>query len=606
MRASGNRWGRVRLVAVIASISLGLPVLNSGTVAVADATTSVDDRSVAVPTAWKVYTGLTPAQVSSTVLTPGYRLTEIHADQPTNPTTYTVRAVNNAGAYAVSGWWWYYGKTTAQINSLLGSNNARLISLDGYNTSAGARYAVVMVSNAGPAAKSWHWWVSTTTSFITSHLNSDVDRIIDLGEFAIGSTRYFTAVTIHNTTPDNKGWYWYTNRTTAQVQSLLSTNHARIVDIEAVGNGNWDVVMQTDGIGFNLWYVGRPSAAALLAIANQTGTRLTAIQRYASGSSTLYAGIFVNNLTTQSATMRDLQWGSLGSFNKWGFYSKQVGGPVLTSLQSSVQFEPASAIKVVSHLYLHMRMQNNSVNMASAINYPYRASDPNNKDICPATGDPLHTTTVENADNKMMTVSDNRMTRAIKDAYGYSNILAVANILGMSRTSFPNTLGCLTYGTYNLTTLADLGRLYESVAAGTSIAGAARTHFYANMLNFNNYSPAKTAFCNVATAEGNDLGKSGGTITAFCNAMEWAAKGGSYTLTLSGVRHIWRSNASRLALPFKSPPTSGPITLQEYVYGDYVHDVIATVAQENSINNGRTLAAAEQFRAQIRAAMATW
>jgi hypothetical protein len=603
----GRRWTRTRVGVVAAVLALGLPVLDQGArLATADATTSVDDRSVAVPTGWKFYSGITIAQVTSTVIAGGYRLTELHADQPTNPTTWTVRAVQNAGAYAVSGWWWYYGQTAAQVNSLLSSNNARLVSVDGYNTSSGGRYAVVMVSNAGGAAKSWHWWVSTSPTSIANHLAADGDRMIDVGEFMVGATRYYTAVTIHNTAPDAKGWYWYFNKTGAQVQSLLSTNSARIVDLEAVGNGNWDVVMQTDPLGFNLWYYGQPSASALLGIANQTGTRLISVQRYASGSSTLFAGIFVNNLTAPSSTMRDLDWAQLGSFNRWGFYSKQVGGPVLTALQSGVAFEPASAIKVVSHLYLHMRMQNGSVNWPSSITYPYRSSDPNNVDICPATGDPLHTTTLENADTQMMEQSDNRMTRAIKDAYGYPNILAVANILGMTKTAFPNTLGCLVYGTYNVTTLADLGRLYESVAAGTSIAGAARTHFYANMLNMNNYPSARTAFCNVATTEGNLLGKSGATITAFCNAMEWAAKGGGYTLTVSGVRRIWRSNASRLALPVRSPSVTGPVTLSEYVYGDYIHDVVATAAKETAIGNARTAAGAEQFRAQIHAALATW
>lgn len=598
MRAHLKRRAGTRLAIVLAALALGLPAVDHGTrPAYADTTSAVDDRSVAVPTGWKVYTGVTPSQITNTVLAGGYRLTEIHADQPVNPTTFTVRAVRNLGPYAPPGWWWYYGQTLAQVSTLLSNNNARLVSLDGYNTSNGARYAVVMVSNTGAYAKSWHWWVSTSVSSISSKLSQYGDRIVDLGEFMVGSTRYYTAVTVKNSGDDAKGWYWYVNRTTAQVSSLLSTNNARLVDIEAAGNGLWDVVMQTDQQGFWVWYVGQTTPAKLVSIANQTGTRLISVQRYVVSGTTYFAGVFLNNLAAPSSTMRDILWPKLGTFNSWGFYSKRVGGSTATALQTGVRFEPASAIKVVHHLYVHMRMQNNSIDLNGTIKYPYRSGDSANGNICPKVDDPLASTSVANADNKMMTISDNRMTRAIRDAYGYSNILAVANIVGMSSTSFPNTLGCLTYGGYNLTTLTDLGRLYESVAAGTSISGTARDHFYANM------GSSKTAFCNVASTEGASLGKSSGTIAAFCDAIRQSSKGGSYTLNLSDGRHIWRSSFGRLSLPVKSGDT---ITPHEYVYGDYLHDVKATSAQESAISTARASALAEQFRAQIRAALQTW
>ena len=604
MRAPFGRRARARFATVATALALAAPLTTHVAVlpAVADATVSVDDRSVAVPTGWRYYSGVTTSYVSGTVLSGGYRLTEVKADQPTNPSTWSVRAVPNSGAYAVSAWWWYVNVTTAQVSSLLSTNHARLISVDGYNTSSGARFAVVMVNNLSPATKSWHWYFSSSPTTIHNNVVANGDRIIDISDFMVGATHYYTAVTVKNTAPDNKGWYWYTNRTTAQVSSLLSTNHARLVDLEATGSGTWDVVMTTDTPGFWVWYVGMGSASRMVQVANQTGTRLISIQRYTSGSSTLFAGVFLNNLAAPSSTMRDLEYAQLG-INTWGFYSRRVGGSTITALQATTPFEPASAIKAMHHLYVHMRLQNASVTTADSIAYPYRASDPTNKDICPSTSDPLKTTNLGNADQQMMQVSDNRMTRAIKDKYGYGNILAVANILGMSQTSFPNTLGCLTYGAYNLTSLNDLGKLYASVAAGNTLNGSTRAHFYSSMLNFTNYSPAKTFFCNVATTEGNSLGKTAQTITDFCNAMEWAAKGGSYTLNLSDGRHIWRSNFGRLALPVKS---GAVISLAEYVYGDFIHDVKADSAKETAINNARSAATAEQFRAQIRAALATW
>ncbi len=63
--------------------------------------------------------------------------------------TFAVTMVANTGDYA-SAWWWYYGQTADQVGALLNQHNARLISIDPYMTSAGLRFAVVMVPNAGP------------------------------------------------------------------------------------------------------------------------------------------------------------------------------------------------------------------------------------------------------------------------------------------------------------------------------------------------------------------------------------------------------------------------------------------------------------------------
>ena len=65
--------------------------------------------------------------------------------------TFAVTMVANSGAYA-SGWWWYYGQTASQVSALLSANKARLISIDPYQTSAGLRFALVMVPNAGAQA----------------------------------------------------------------------------------------------------------------------------------------------------------------------------------------------------------------------------------------------------------------------------------------------------------------------------------------------------------------------------------------------------------------------------------------------------------------------
>ena len=67
-----------------------------------------------------------------------------------SPLRFSATMVKNAGAYA-SGWYWYYGRTMAQVNALLAANNARLITAQRYYDGSWV-YAVVMVPNTGTNA----------------------------------------------------------------------------------------------------------------------------------------------------------------------------------------------------------------------------------------------------------------------------------------------------------------------------------------------------------------------------------------------------------------------------------------------------------------------
>ena len=109
------------------------------------------------------------------------------------------RDAKNSGSYAVPGWWWYYGLTSAQVSSYLNANTARLIDLEPYDIGGGnIRYAAVMVSNTGTAARSWWWYYGKTSSEISSLLSGR--RLIDLDSYNTTSGKRYSAVMIANTT----------------------------------------------------------------------------------------------------------------------------------------------------------------------------------------------------------------------------------------------------------------------------------------------------------------------------------------------------------------------------------------------------------------------
>src|SRR5262249_20264672 len=155
-----------------------------------------------------------------------------------------------------------------------------------------------------------------------------------------------------------------------------------------------------------------------------------------------------------------------------GAYLKRVGGPVLADLQGERQFEPASMIKVLIHLYSMRKVQAGTAHLSDAITYYFDPNDPTNKDVNPASY--AHTpanavvTTREDALRRMMQTADNRTTQAVMDHFGKANINAMAQALGLSKTVLgsPQPIGAGVPGNYF--TLADAARLYEKVADGTA------------------------------------------------------------------------------------------------------------------------------------------
>jgi len=145
-----------------------------------------DDFDNNTPTAWWIYTGQIPAQVTSILSSDKARIIDLQVDS-VSPFLLTVTLVENTGAYAKE-WWWYYGLPQAQVTSYLTANNGRLISLKAYDIGGGqVRYAVVMIHNTGADAKAWWWYYGESTSGITSALSTHNARLIAVDAYAVGS-----------------------------------------------------------------------------------------------------------------------------------------------------------------------------------------------------------------------------------------------------------------------------------------------------------------------------------------------------------------------------------------------------------------------------------
>jgi Beta-lactamase enzyme family len=484
------------------------------------------------------------------------------------------------------------------VNSLLSTNHARPISISAYSTASGVRYAVVMVPNSGANAKA-SWWYHGTATYIAGRLTANHARLITLQPFPGGG---YVAIMVDNTGSNATGWWWYYGISGSAVTSDLTTNHARLIDVGRNSNGTYDVVMYSSRTRA-YWYFGL-SPAAMFDKASQLGERIVSVVTYTVNGSRFQAAAMTENLNAASQKLFNIISPKVDS-GAYGFYLKQVGGSTLVSLQSTKQYEPASALKVLYHAKsIHEEALGNTTD-ATVITYHYHnLADPHDGDICPDDYNTTTTTNLKNADTLMMQNSDNRMTRGILEKYTKTAILNYATSLGLTSTQINHNIGCAT--PHNKTTLVDLGKVYEAFQNGTVTSNSGwRAEFRSRMLNETNYEPNyHNSICSIVTQEATALGKSAATATSFCNALTWIAKGGSYQYGSSFPYGVSWDGLSLTGVPYKS---NGVTTPRYFVFGEFVDGTtINSQSEADAINAARSKLYQEALRPYIHAALATW
>ncbi len=582
------------------------------------------ERNSTAITGWWWYYGQTEAQLNSIATTNGARIVDIEVES-TSPYLFTAAFVKNTGTYART-WYWYYGLTSAGVAQKISSLNARVIDIERYTVGGQRRFAVAMVKNTGAAAKGWWYYYDVTSTTLAQKLNANNARLIDLESYTVnGQTRY-SAVMIRNTGVDAKAWWWYLNVTPSFIASKLSANHARLIDIDRRSNGNYNVVMQNRGNEYWWWYYN-VTATRVGELASQNGARIVDLEKYSTASGTRFAVLMLNNVNAETSRLRQIMANGLGGAS-YGVYVKKVGGSTVAGLQHGTIFEPASMIKVVSHLYTMRRIMNGTGGdtLSTSVDYYVKPGDTSNKDVCP---DPAWEsnaslrvpTTLQDALTRMMMNSDNRTTRTFQVRYGYPTLNAFVTGLGMANTELRQILGCgFQNGLRNDFTLVDAGKLYESVVNGTQLSGTARTNFWSMMVGGGVTS--SSAIGQIVVAEANALGMSASKRNSFLAKMETRSKGGSYDIcgTSCNPYTYIRTVGGRITIPSKS--RAGATILNNYVYGRFADglnipcqvkgasettaQVEARCAKYKNANAALNKVGSEMFRSIIKSALKTW
>jgi hypothetical protein len=213
----------------------------------------------------------------------------------------------------------------------------------------------------------------------------------------------------------------------------------------------------------------------------------------------------------------------------------------------------------------------------------------------------------------MMAYSDNRTTRGILEKFGKPAMLNLASSIGMTKTTINHNIGCPTStptaATRNTTSLTDLDKIYNGFATGAQVTNATwRKQFVFRMVNDDWYTPWRAnVMCPLAQQEAPKVGKSSATATAFCNAMEWYAKGGSYQYGGSIPANVSYSGMDVTRLPVKSTPGGAITGYRDYIYGSYQDGTnVSGQAEIDKISAANIKAEQEALRAYVNSALATW
>jgi beta-lactamase class A len=535
--------------------------------------------------------------------------------------------------------------TMADITSRLNANSARLIEIEPYDIGGGnIRYAVVMVSNTGSAARSWWWLVGTTSSTIDAN-TAQGRRLIDIDSYTLNGSKRYSAIFVANTGADNKAWQYFYNQTTSGVASKLSAFNGRLVKLQRQADGTYLMIQHKNtGSDASAWWYqyGFTSMSAANNYANQVASRPVSINSYLNSSGQRrYDAVFIDNANAATRRMRGVYGATFLDANGnptrgiFEAYLRQVGSSTLVNLNSSRAAETASALKALHLLHSMKQVQLGNTTLGSAFtyyNYPDGSSQSaSNK--CPdpvyeVSGNRMTNYNFETGLDEMMSISDNRTTRGVVLRYGMSAISSTGTAAGLTGTAIKHNIGCayrnVSTGKYdpanlrNNTTAADLAKIYESVWQSTSLSNtnSARAEF---LESANPVTGAYSSLQTIINAEAAALGKSS-VAAAFGAAIRRWSKGGSYGTCLPdsagdcGQRVTIRSAAGLIEIPFKSGGVAAP---RVYSYANLISDVPVTCWEDSNPDfvscpsetnyvNAYNAAQPELFRDIVRAGLQTW
>ncbi len=302
---------------------------------------SANTADLDAPTSWHWLQGVTPDVLAQQADSHGERIVDLKV-QTTSPLTFTAALVKNSGAYA-SAWWWYYGQTPDSLGTILQSGDKRLVKLDPYVVDDQLLFAVLIVPNTGDSAIAWYDYYGESADSVAAHVDENNARLVDLEPYQWDGQTQYADIMVDNTGSDAKAWWWYTGATPDDISSALTSNNARLIDLNNEGDGVYDAIMQGND-GAEWWWYTDASQREINAAVAQDHARIFSVDSNVLDGRRVFSAVLINNADPLETNLGNiLRSGNDSAVS--GIYLKRVGGGTIVDINSQQRFEPASAIK---------------------------------------------------------------------------------------------------------------------------------------------------------------------------------------------------------------------------------------------------------------------
>jgi len=451
------------------------------------------ERDSTVPIGWGWLASASEAQVNSHLGQYVERLVDIDR---LGPDEYQIVQVRNAGeTYGTPAFWWK-DQNEAGVIAKIQSVNGRILDLEPFVVGAETRFTVSIIPNEGKRAKAWWWSYDQTQQSVIDAINLNNMRLIDLEVYQKGGQTLYAYVGISNTGIDQKAWWFWFTRTFAEIVSDINEVGARLIDIEALGGGNFAVIM-IENDGSHWWWGAGYTVEQIGAVVDSKASRLVDLERYMEGGQWRYAFISLDNVNTAEGrrlrsildqSYDDPQFG--GPVIR-GALVKESNGPIIADIAGGLRFQPASTLKLLPYLYAVQEVDRGNASLGgSTVSWIGNPGDPYAS--CLTMGTP-GSATFTHALPTMMWYSHNRTLDAFFGLYPpYHTNPQVETLTSRAQSEWglANTemyFGCpgnTPSWLSNRSTLYEIGRIYEGAESLAFFnQSSSRNLFWNNMIN---------------------------------------------------------------------------------------------------------------------------
>ncbi|MCA8975748.1 MAG: serine hydrolase [Planctomycetes bacterium] len=182
------------------------------------------------------------------------------------------------------------GVSAGAINTHVASG-LRLVDIEyrGLDLFGNPRFDATMMRHPGALSPAWWWYYGLTGSQVSSYLSSNQARLIDLEPYAdpSGNLR-FACIMQSNAGANAQSWWWYYNTSTTYLSSQVSAHNARLVDIDTYTiNGTTyysGVMVGNTGANYRpWWWYLNVTGSQISSYINSNNARLYTLERLDNG-----------------------------------------------------------------------------------------------------------------------------------------------------------------------------------------------------------------------------------------------------------------------------------------------------------------------------------